>query len=490
MINEMNRILKYKYLIIIVLFGLLYSLIVFVNHYLFRTYALDLGLYTQAAYKYAHLKIADSTMMKCYYEPLLGGHFDLYLILFSPLIYIFGTYTLLIVQIVAILLGGIGIYNLFKIKENKKVSLAFWAMIYFYSFFGIFSALSYDYHSVVVASAIIPWFFYTIKLKKFWLSALLLFFILISQENISLWLFFICIGLIIEFRTETRTVFVLSIFAMISIIYFIVVIQYIIPLFSVNNQYGGFLYSVLGNTPAEALKTLLTNPFNSIKILFINHTNNSNGDYVKLEFHIFILLSGGYLLFKKPAYLLMLVPLYAQKLFHNDYIMWGIDGQYSVEFAPILAIGTFSVLKQIKNKCNLRIVLGILLVGTIGTTIRLMDHTKYYTNKSRIRFYQASHYQHYYDVKNIYKQLNQIPVNASVSAQSSFVPHLALRDKIYQFPIIKDAGYIVLSPKGNTYPMEKDNFDSLLYHLEDSKKWIVKYKSKELIVLKKVSYNR
>ena len=42
--------------------GVLYCLISLVNHYLFKTYALDLGLYTHAMYDYAHFRIDDCSM--------------------------------------------------------------------------------------------------------------------------------------------------------------------------------------------------------------------------------------------------------------------------------------------------------------------------------------------------------------------------------------------------------------------------------------------
>jgi len=99
------RINKYL-LIVLIIFGLIYSLISIVNHYFFRTYALDLGLYTHALYQYGHFQLADASMIKDNSELLLGGHFDLYLVIFSPLHYIFGTYTLLIIQIIAILTGA------------------------------------------------------------------------------------------------------------------------------------------------------------------------------------------------------------------------------------------------------------------------------------------------------------------------------------------------------------------------------------------------
>ncbi|MCC7317875.1 MAG: DUF2079 domain-containing protein, partial [Bacteroidales bacterium] len=96
----MEMIQKHRYILLISFsFALLYALVSLVNHYFFRTYALDLGLYNHAAFKYTHFQLADSLMIKEYSEPMLGGHFDLYLILFSPFIYVFGSYTLLIVQI-------------------------------------------------------------------------------------------------------------------------------------------------------------------------------------------------------------------------------------------------------------------------------------------------------------------------------------------------------------------------------------------------------
>ena len=57
--------------------GMVYALISLVNHYLFKTYALDLGLYTHALYDYAHFRAADCSMFKPMPQSLLSDHFDL-----------------------------------------------------------------------------------------------------------------------------------------------------------------------------------------------------------------------------------------------------------------------------------------------------------------------------------------------------------------------------------------------------------------------------
>ena len=482
----MELIKKHKYIITIsFIFLTLYSLISLVNHYSFKTYALDLGLYTNAAFKYAHLIFADSSMIKEYHELILGGHFDLYLVIFSPMTYLFGTYTLLIVQIIALIIGGIGVFRYFQIIGNKK-SIPYYALIYFYTFFGIYGALSFDYHSIVVASCIVPWFFISIYRYKIVSSVLLLVFMLVSQENFALFVFFICLGLIIDFKKSKKKYSLLLVLSLVSLIYFLTVILYVIPSFSSQGEYGGFLYSSFGNNIFNASKTLLMNPVESFKAFFTNHNNSIYGDFIKAETHIILLISGLFFLFKKPQYLLMLVPIYFQKFFHDNYLMWGIGFQYNIEFAPIMAIGIFKVISEFKRE-NLKVIMSfIAIILALTSTIRTMDNTVLNTNKSRIRFYQKIHYELDYDVKSVHDNLLKIPKYAKVSAQSPFVPHLSLRIDIYQFPIIKDAEYIVYSRKESPYPLSKENFLSKINKLEKSNNWKILHNG-YITILKKSS---
>ncbi len=85
----------------------------------------------------------------------------------------------------------------------------------------------------------------------------------------------------------------------------------------------------------------------------------------------------------------------------------------------------------------------------------------------------------------VHQQLKKIPENAIVSAQSPFLPHLALRDKIYQFPIIKDAEYIVYSPKEGTYPISKGEFNSQIKTIMSANKWQIQFSNDDLVILKR-----
>lgn len=487
MINAYTEIKRHKLLLLILsIFGSLYVLISFVNHYLFRTYALDLGLYTNALYKYAHFTMADNFMIKEQYESILGGHFDLYLLLFSPAVYLFGTYTLLVLQVIFVLVGGIGVYKYFTFRENGNQRIAYLASTYFLLFFGVFSAFSFDYHSVVVASSLIPWFFLHFAAKKYIKSSLLLIFLLVSQENTALFVAFIVLGLMIQYRKNRVALSFLSAYFVVSLLYFITAITVLIPSFSSASSYTGFRYPLLGTTPLEAISTILHHPLDALKLLFVNHHyTNPFDDYIKAESHLFLLCSGMFVLLRKPYYLIMLIPIYGQKFFHDSSSMWGIGGQYSIEFAPILAIGIFSILADLKNNSLKYGLITLVMLGTLGTTIRLMDNTVQFINKGNIRLYEKSHYTRHYDVAAVYHQLDLIPPTAIISAQSPFVPHLALRDFIYQFPIVKDAEYIILSTKENPYPMSETSFSEEIKRLIESNVWKQVFKNDHLMILKR-----
>ena len=103
-----------------------------------------------------------------------------------------------------------------------------------------------------------------------------------------------------------------------------------------------------------------------------------------------------------------------------------------------------------------------------------------------IRFYQEIHYKRNYDVSEVHKLLKGLPEEAAISAQSPFLPHLALREKIYQFPIIRDAVYIVYSLNEGTYPLSENDFNKLIDELKSSEQWDIHFQSDELVILKRM----
>lgn len=469
-----------KYLIVLV-FAVIYSLISLVNHYLLRTYALDLGLYSNALYDYSHFQWNDSTTFKAAPENLLGDHFDLYLILFSPLVWIFGSYTLLIVQIAALLFGGLGVYRYFK--ENRYLAAA--AMIFFYSFFGIFSALSYDFHDSVVVASLVPWLFVFTKERKLKWCIFFIIILWVGKENSPLWVSFICFGLSLQLWKEKkwRNFYLLSGFS--SIIYFLMIMKLIMPSLAGDGIYPHFDYSILGGTMSSAVKHLIFHPIDSFNLMISNFNGDPLADITKPDLLRYLIYSGIILLLFRPAYLVMLIPIFFQKLFHDSPVIWGVGFQYCIEFTPILAIGVFEVVGKLKRESFKKIGATVVVLSAMTITYENITVPYFYTPDTNINFLSENHYKKGYDVKPVYAAFKLIPQNAVVSAQSNLVPHLANRNYCYMYPVIKNAEYIVLAKKDTPYPLSDSLFQVEIKKYQESPDWIKVVDQEEVLLIKK-----
>ncbi len=468
------------------LFLSFYSLEVFFNHYCFRTFALDLGVFTNALYDYAHLQWNDATVFKYTPENLLSDHFDLYLIVFSPLSYLFGQYTLLIVQITSVIIGAFGVYAYLQTKfNNQRLSLL--GMLNFYLFFGIWAALSFDYHSNVVAAMLAPWLFYFNEKKSFLKFGLLLVFMIIAKETISLWCFFICLGLLIEHRKDRRNMAILSGFSITSLAYFLLTIKLIMPALALSGQYDHFKYAVIGHNINSAFVNIVSHPLDAFRNLFINHSGQPGLDWVKTEFYGMALVSGLYLLFFRPAFLVMLISPICIKMFNDDPTKWSIDCHYSVEFASIITIGAFTFIGSLKQS-RLKLMLPLFVcIGSLFATYKLTDHNIYYHDYNRMKIYHSHHYNRGYDLKEVHKAFALIPDTAIVCAQSPMLPHLAYRDNCYQIPFVKNAEYIVGSKSEPTcYPISEQEFRQLLRDSLATKRWNALVNDTNITILKRL----
>jgi uncharacterized membrane protein len=469
MSSLLNIIKRNKYFVVSnTIFLVIYSLICFVNHYNFRTYALDLGLYTRVLYDYSHFHFSYGEVFHNIPENMLGDHFDLLLMLFSPLYWVFGNSTLLIVQLAAIHIGAWGLY---KLAQSSKLTKTISALvcIVFLSSFGIFSAVGYDYHSNVVAACLLPWFVLFFKEKKHTKSILIFMLILVAKENMALWLFFICTGFLVLYKEKAYTKVAL-VFSFFSIAYFIVVVFLLMPSLSLIKNYNHFEFHILGNSFKEVVFNMVQHPVKAILLLFESPLPDEKLRYIKAETWFFWLISGGFLFFYRPVFLWMLIPIMMQKMYHDDSGKWSISGQYNIEFAPLAALCLIEILKTTTEKKQAWLSTATVFLS-IAVTIRLCDHTISFVDKTRIRFYQESHYQSDFNNKEVYGLMNKIPKNAIVSAEGMFVPHLINRKMVYQFPIVKDAQYILLSDDNHSYPLTKENMLKKIDSLNSSPNW-------------------
>jgi uncharacterized membrane protein len=397
------------------IFLIIYCLLSIVPHYNFKTNAFDLGIFNQTLYQYSHLKLGPNTIREV--PTLLADHFEPILFFFAPLYWIFGSYTLLIIQILSIIMGGLGIYLLLKKNSNNKF-LALGGVTIFYLFFGIFQALSFDYHNNVVATMMIPWLLYFIAVRNFKGYYIVLILFLMCKENMALISAFLGISLIIFEPKEIRKHGIITL--LISIIYFLLVLKIVIPFFN-NGTYDHWPYTQLGKTPEEALKNMILNPLLAFQLLF-NHE-------LKLKMWFLLLASGGLFAIFKPKYSLLMIPVLAQKFFSDAESFWGYTFHYSVEFAPFIAIGAISAIQKIKiSYLRNGSVIALIIINLL-----MISQLNFFDKTGLTRLFSKDYY--YLAPRNeIIKALELIPPEASVSAQNGLIPHLTEHDKFFIFP--------------------------------------------------------
>ena len=278
-------ITKNKWLILVfIFFGGVFASISFINHYNFRTYGWDLGINQNAIFDYAHFRWNDCMIMQPSFDNVLADHFSLYPIIVSPFYWIFASYTMLVFQWGSILFGGLGIYKFVHLISKSK-KLATISVIHFFSIWGIYSALSFDYHDNVVAAMLVPWFLYYYRKEKYFKSILFFVFILISKENMALWAGFIALGL--SFRhiinKEWSRLKLSGFLTFTAFLYFIVILKLIIP--ELSNTDGVYLhhsFNALGSNFGEVIINIFKHPIRAIELLFENHSGDSFYDGIKL----------------------------------------------------------------------------------------------------------------------------------------------------------------------------------------------------------------
>lgn len=478
--------------VVISLFGLIYFAIVFFNHYFFRTFCFDYGVYNFAFYDFSHFRISDCPIYPTEHVSFLQDHLSFTFFIFIPIYWLFGwltgTYTLLYIQTAIILAGGWYVYKLVCLEAPDKL-LPILALVQYFIIYGRWTALGADCNLAIIASSVVPVFMYFFEKRNFGFMYLVFLFILITREDMALWTLFIGLFLLIKhFRDREYRIASITVMAL-SVLYFVLAFTLLIP--SLENEYKKFNlfnYAALGANPWKALVFMISNPIETIKLFFINTTENQLFDGVKFEFYYVYLICGGFLLFFRPVYLLLFIPILAKKMLNDEPLRWSIETYYSVEFVSMLPVAVFLILSEFKAQWIRWMLTATVCAGTVFITIyKLQGHKdrSLFWDDRKFAFFKSSFYKSDFSIATVTHQLEQIPPGALVSASGTMVTHLAWRPEIYNFPKVKDADYIAVFTDRDTYPLSQEEFESSLSAYFNDENWNVLTDDFPLMILKR-----
>lgn len=479
---------------LLLLFGALMILIPVTNHYLLRTYAFDYGVYNFAFYDYAHFKVSANPIYWHNDTTFLQDHLSFTLFFLTPfywlLKWLFGTYTLLILQSLFIIWGGWATWKLIVEKTNSEL-FGFLALVLYFTLYGRYSAFAGDCNLMIILSSFVPVFLLYFHRGKTWIAVACFLFLILGRESMPLWTFFLSIFLMIIYRKDRNKLILGGIFCIASIVYFVLAFKVLIPyLENPNRPFDLFTYAKLGKTPFEALTFMFSHPLDTFKLLFINHSGDAYYDNIKAEFYYVYLLSGGALLILRPHYVIPFIPIIAQKMFNDGPVRWGIASYYGIEIVSLLPILIFLALGDIKWRKVGYFLGSVACIMAISITLHKLkpeNREISWAGMGKINPFTSTFYDSNLPISSVYDQLSKIPNDASVAATGNLVPHLAFRENISYFPrVLAGAEYVVILDDGARYLVNDEQFKELIDDFLDNKEFKVIHQETNFYVFKKI----
>jgi uncharacterized membrane protein len=417
-------------------FGTMGAAAVF-RHATFRSNALDLGYLDQVVWNTAHGAPFANTIKGDNWPSYLAGHFAPAIALLSPLVWVWDDVrVLLLAQAGALALAGLPVYALFR-RYGNWLALAVLAGFYVNPW--LHRGNLHDFHTMLLAAPLISLAVYGAIRHRYALAGVALLVALPVKEDMGLVMALFGLYLLLFQRKDAWRWGVLLL--VVGLVWVGLAVLVVIPWFAASDGYRimGFRYAFLGETPAEAMWTLMRDPLVAVRQVLRQ---------TKLLALVRFLASMAFLPLLGGGFLVVALPLiwYLQLSDHRTLALleqWHVATFLSVFFGAI-AIGFRRIPKR-----GWAVAAAVLLVAGSaaflldGSVLRLLREPGMAPERRALAL----------------DLIAQIPAEASVSAQDELLPHLSHRRKIYLFPTVENADYVVMDRLGSTYPLESEDYE-------------------------------
>jgi uncharacterized membrane protein len=425
--------------IVAIILSVMYLALSLFRHWHFGSAGFDLGIFDQAIWHYSRFEAPMGTIRVT--SHLLADHFHPILIALAPLYWMIPKpETLLVVQNLLWLSGVLPIY-LFALHRGHSKIISILLVLSYALFWGTTLVLNLDFHEIAFALLAIPWAIYLIELKRwpwFWLSVIIL---LLTKEEMGFLVAFLGLYLLVKgYWRQGVAAFVGG------VAWFGLAVDVFIPYFgrAGGGGFGYWTYSNFGNSPLEAIKTIVTHPIRAIQLLFTPDVKLYTLHAIFWPFLFLPLIS---------PIMIVGIPLILQRFWSDQSLYWMANFHYTGTLAPILVMAATDSLARLKQRMSGRswtdaavwVVVFLMLAGNL-----------YYAPKYQLRHLaEADYWQLSASDQTGRRVLATISPTASVSAQNSILPHLSQRN--YAYLIHNDqpfyySEYIVIAAGAKLYP--------------------------------------
>lgn len=464
-------------------YSIYFSLFLVAKQNAFMTNGEDLGIMDQAIWNLLHGSMLHQTICNsltdtnCYglnginrfaihFEPILFPISLLYLIWPNPK-------ALMILQVVIVASGAFPAFWLARLRLRNAWAAVPFTLLYLLDPTQQF-AINFDFHAVTLTTALLLFAFYFLYVRKtFWFFVFVVLCLACKEEIAGV---VVLLGLwtwLLQRRWRVGLGLIALAFCWTGM--GLLVVHYSSP---VGYSLLASRYAYLGKDPMQIALNILTHPVQILE------------EHVLEPYHMLylrkLLAPTGYLPLLVPWVLALATPTLALNMLSSTPNMFSGHYQYNAEIIPILIFASIEATVLIvwivrrllmnlnvepeslepESMARLPLARGRVLSPTSLVQVCVLAMVLFYM------LMRVSTITTLYDVYNampyapgfLWPQvtahdrlashfLSKIPANASVSAQSTLVPHLSHRQRIYLFPYAVDhANYILLDAKSYTYP--------------------------------------
>ncbi len=402
-----------------------YSFLSISIHRAFHSNGWDLGIIVQVIWNSAHGRWFEYSFRHISY---LGDHWQPALLVFVPVLSLTGVSGLLILQALALVWAGLLVAHEGPIG-GKAQRLAF-SLAWMCSL-GVVQAVSFDFHAEVISPLLMfsAWHFAS-RARYAWFGAFALALVLVKEDaalaTIALcYLAVVCLGC----RIWPLVV------GGIAAVYGFVVTAFLMPHYR-GSDLNPFAerYAYLGNSPPEALRTMVTRP--DVVFEHLARVQTLETLVVLLGGTAFFVLLRPKLL---PALALVTIPVMLSEQ----------KAQSTLQLHYLLVPGAMAMLIALTNlqqpprwlaRWSAAAPLAMVAAAAVLWAWRSPLPPSFASDIERFRVDEHE--------RVAAEMVKLVPADARVSAQSHFVPHLAERQFIFQFPRVLDAEYVLIDQWG------------------------------------------
>jgi uncharacterized membrane protein len=443
----------------------------------FFTAAEDMGNMDQAVWSIIHGQILHQTICNvvsdtnCYsaagfsrfaihFEPMLFPVSLLYFIWSSPK-------TLLVLQTLIVASGAFPAFWLARLRLRNELAAVAIALLYLL-YPAQQQATIFEFHAVTFTASLLLFTLYFMYTRRtVWLFVFAILSMACKEEIPLVIAFFGLWSIVFQQRWRTGLGLVLLAIGWLGVVLW--AYRHFSP---TGHPLLASRYAYLGNGPVEIIRNFLLHP----RSLINQHVlEQSHRKYLSI-----LLAPVGYLPLLAPWILVLALPSIAINLFSSDPNQYLGVFHYSAEIVPILIFATIEAIVVIiwafqlfSNRIRernehqqnqpgkqslastrsldhwLRPIILIILIGFVLFNVVREDYP--YGSLPFSRGFSWPQVTAHTALAQRF--VDMIPASASVSAQSSLVPHLSERNSIYLFPYQDDhAEYIFLDITSATYP--------------------------------------